>query len=111
MKTLFLVRHAKSSWAHLSLNDFDRPLNARGKKDAPFMGEILYNQHILPDLLLSSPAKRAFSTAKKIAKAIGYKKKEINTDKDIYDADEDTLLKVIHRQDQKYDSIMLVGHN
>jgi phosphohistidine phosphatase len=111
MKTLYLVRHAKSSWADTALSDFDRPLNGRGKKDAPLMGEVLQQQHILPQLLLSSPAKRAFSTAKKIAKAIGYSKKNIQTEKSIYHADEDTLLHVVQAQDNSYDSIMLFGHN
>jgi phosphohistidine phosphatase len=111
MKTLYLVRHAKSSWEDTALSDFDRPLNVRGKKDAPSMGYVLHQQGILPDLLLSSPAKRAYSTAKKIAKAIGYTKKDIQTDKNIYHAEPDQLLMTIQALPPAVDSVMLVGHN
>jgi phosphohistidine phosphatase len=77
MKTIILVRHAKSSWKDLSLDDFDRPLNKRGKINAPLMGEKLKERQIMPDLILSSPAKRARKTATTIAKKIGYPKKKI----------------------------------
>src|SRR3972149_8202033 len=72
MKTIILVRHAKSSWKNPRLDDFERPLNKRGRRDAPLMGEKLKERQILPDLILSSPAKRARKTADLIAKAIGY---------------------------------------
>ncbi|QHT66563.1 histidine phosphatase family protein [Rhodocytophaga rosea] len=111
MKTLYLVRHAKSSWDDTALDDFDRPLNDRGKKDAPLMGYILHQQHILPDLLLSSPAKRAHSTAKKIAKAVGYAKKDIQTNKNIYHAGPGQLLEIIQSLHSVEHSVMLVGHN
>lgn len=111
MKTLFLVRHAKSSWADIALDDFDRPLNNRGEKDTPLMGNVLKNKQILRDLLLSSPAKRAYSTAKKIAKAIGYTKDDIQTNKNIYHASADSLLEIMQGQDENYQSIMLFGHN
>ena len=77
MKTIILVRHAKSSWKDPGLDDFDRPLNKRGKRNAPFMGGKLKKRDILPDLVLSSPAKRAKKTAIAVAKALGYPKKEI----------------------------------
>ena len=111
MKTLCLVRHAKSSWEDTALDDYDRPLNERGKKDARLMGNILQQQHILPDLMLSSPAKRAFSTAKKIAKAIGYNKENIQTDKKIYHAGLEQLLAIIQALPASEHSVMLVGHN
>ena len=63
-KTLYIARHAKSSWDDMSLSDFERTLNARGKRDAPFMANILKEKGITPDLILSSPAKRAKKTAK-----------------------------------------------
>ncbi|MGA9237317.1 MAG: histidine phosphatase family protein, partial [Desulfobacterales bacterium] len=63
MKLIILIRHAKSSWKDPSLGDFDRPLNKRGKRNAPFMGQKLKERKIIPDLLLSSPAKRARKTA------------------------------------------------
>ena len=76
MKTLYLVRHAKSYWGDQSTPDFDRPLNQRGKKDAPFMGNILNDKKIKPDLIIASPAKRAKKTAIAIADTISYPEKE-----------------------------------
>jgi phosphohistidine phosphatase len=93
MKKLYLVRHAKSSWEDSSLDDIDRPLNGRGKNNAPEMGERLKKQGILPDLLISSPAKRAMSTAKKIAERVGYSKKEILIDENLYPNNSLILLK------------------
>ncbi len=72
MKTLYIVRHAKSSWDDPYLADFDRPLNGRGKRNVPDMGNRLAQLGIKPDLLLSSPANRAISTANGIAEALGY---------------------------------------
>ena len=63
MKTLFLIRHAKSSWEYTALPDKDRPLNDRGKRDAPKMGKRLAKRDVTPDLILSSPARRALTTA------------------------------------------------
>ena len=83
MKTIILVRHAKSSWKDLRLDDFDRPLNKRGKKNAPFMGKILKARRTIPDLILSSPAKRAGKTARAIAKAIDYPKTKIIIDRNM----------------------------
>lgn len=111
MKTLYIVRHAKSSWAESDLSDFERPLNDRGKRDAPRMGKRLKEKDFHPDLILSSPAKRAFSTAKRICKAIDYKKDLIKTDKRLYHADEELIMTVLHEIKQKYQVVMLVGHN
>ena len=76
MKTLFLVRHAKSSRDDPSLPDRDRPLDDRGKRDAPTMGKRLAKRDVKPDLLLSSPALRALTTAQLMAEEVGYKRKE-----------------------------------
>jgi phosphohistidine phosphatase len=111
MKTIILVRHAKSSWKDLSLDDFDRPLNKRGKKNAPFMGEKLKERQIMPDLVLSSPAKRARKTATVIAKAIGYPKKKIVFDDNMYHANAMYLFEMVRDLDDKYETIMLFGHN
>ena len=73
MKTLLILRHAKSSWNNPDLSDYDRSLNRRGKRDAPRMGKFLRQQSLIPDLIISSTAKRAKKTAKLFAKAIGYK--------------------------------------
>lgn len=111
MKKLYLARHAKSSWKHQELDDFDRPLNNRGKRDAPFIGQKLKEKNILPDLIISSPAKRAITTAKELADQIGYPKKNIVEDENIYEAGGGELLTIIQNVDDKYNSVMLVGHN
>src|SRR5437899_10475758 len=92
MKTLFLVRHAKSSWDDTALPDKDRPLNDRGKRDAPKMGERLAKRDVKPDLILSSPARRALTTAEIIAKKLDYKRKDIVADDRLYAGEADDLL-------------------
>src|SRR4029434_8634311 len=77
MKTLFLIRHAKSSWDDAALSDKDRPLDDRGKRDAPKMGKRLAKRDVKPDLILSSPAVRARTTAEIIAKKLDYKRNDI----------------------------------
>jgi phosphohistidine phosphatase len=111
MKTLYIVRHAKSSWADMSLSDFDRPLNERGERDAPRMGKRLKEKRVVPDLMLSSPAKRALATCRKISTVLGYAEEKIVTDKKLYHADEDTLLSVIRLTNDKHDVVLLFGHN
>jgi phosphohistidine phosphatase len=111
MKTIILVRHAKSSWKDPTLEDFDRPLNKRGKKNAPFMGAKLKERGILPDLMVSSPAKRARKTAMTIAKAVGYPKKKIRFDGNLYHAGAQSLFKLVKRLKDKHQSVMLFGHN
>lgn len=111
MKTLFVVRHAKSSWKEASLNDFDRPLNKRGKHDAPEMGKRLKRAQVKPDLIISSPAKRALDTAEIIAKEVGYPEGSIRKIDTIYEASLSDLIALIHALDDRYDTILLVGHN
>lgn len=111
MKTLILIRHAKSSWNDPALDDFDRPLNERGKRDAPRMGKRLKEKRITPDLMLSSPARRAFSTAKKIAKVLKYKKDNIKTERRLYHADEEIILDVIKSVKDKHQVVLVFGHN
>lgn len=111
MKTIYLVRHAKSSWDNPRLSDFNRPLNKRGKRDAPIMGKKLNEMEIKPDLILSSPAKRTKKTAIDIAEKISYPKKKIVLKDDIYDASEKTLLDLIKKLDDKLESVMIFAHN
>ncbi len=111
MKTLYLVRHAKSSWDDPSLDDYDRPLNNRGRRDAPFMGDKLKAQGIKPDLIYASPAKRAEKTAKLIAEQTGYPKESIEFKKKIYMASERVLLAMVRSVPKKVGSLMLIGHN
>ena len=111
MKTLFLIRHAKSSWDDPALADKDRPLNDRGKRDAPKMGERLAKRGVKPDLILSSPAVRALTTAEIIAKKLDYKRKNIVVDDRLYAVAADDLLDVIRQLDDKLERVMLIGHN
>jgi phosphohistidine phosphatase len=111
MKTLFLVRHAKSSRDDPSLPDRVRPLDDRGRLDAPKMGKRLAKRDAKPDLLLSSPALRALTTAQLIAEEIGYKRKDIVVDDRLYASSADDLLAVIRALDKKLNRVMLFGHN
>jgi phosphohistidine phosphatase len=110
MKTLYILRHAKSSWDNPNLADFERPLNKRGMEAAPFMGEIIFKNKFQPDVLLSSPAKRAKQTAV-LVKEVGGIGAGIQYDERIYEASPQTLAQVISELDSKSDSAMLVGHN
>jgi phosphohistidine phosphatase len=111
MKTLFLVRHAKSSRDDPSLPDRERPLNDRGLDDAPRMGKRLSKRGVKPDLLVSSPALRALTTAQLIADEIGYARKNIAVDERLYASSPDDLLAVICALDDKLGRVMLFGHN
>ena len=111
MKTLFLIRHAKSSWGDTALPDEDRPLNDRGRRDAPKMGERLAKRDVKPDLILSSPAMRALETAEIIAKKLDYRRKDIVVDGRLYAVGADELLDVIHKLGDKLERVMLFGHN
>jgi len=111
MKTLFLIRHAKSSWDDPSLADHERPLNDRGKRDAPKMGERLAGRGVTADLILSSSAARALTTAQIIAEKIGYDPRGIVADRRIYGAQVSTLLYLIQELDNAHERVMLFGHN
>lgn len=111
MKTLLLVRHAKSSWDNPSQKDFDRPLNNRGHKDAPAMAERLVAKNILLDALISSTALRAFTTAKYFAKAFDFPEQQIIKAPELYDAPYDVYSDVINRIDNRYDSVAIFAHN
>lgn len=111
MKTLYLVRHAKSSWKDASLPDHDRPLNKRGEEDAPRMGKRLARRRPKPGLIISSSAVRAKTTAKLLATEIGYPKANIVVDKLIYEAELRDLVSIIRGLDNNVDCVMLVGHN
>ena len=111
MKTLFLIRHAKSSWDDPALPDKDRPLGDRGRRDAPKMGKRLAKRDVKPDLILSSPARRALTTAEIIAKKLNYKRKDIVVDDRLYAAAVHGLLNVIHGLGDKLERVILFGHN
>jgi phosphohistidine phosphatase len=111
MKTLFLVRHAKSSRDDPALPDRDRPLNDRGLKDAPMMGERLAKGGVKADLILSSPAVRALTTAQAIAREIGYDERRVQVDDRLYAASPDAVLAIVRALDKKLGCVMLFGHN
>lgn len=111
MKTLYLGRHAKSSWDYSELSDFERPLNKRGRRDAPFMGNLFREIKLLPNLIISSPALRAYYTARTIAEEIGYPLEELETSEIIYEGDSGDLIELIQSVDDEVDSLMIFGHN
>ncbi len=111
MKTLYLVRHAKSSWKYEELTDFERPLNNRGRRDAPLMASVIRRKQIEPDLIISSPASRAITYARIVAEVIGYSLTRVRTDERIYEATPADLLQVIHSTPDRNADLMLFGHN
>ncbi len=110
MKTLFILRHAKSSWDDTDLADFDRPLNRRGLKTAPLVGETIHKNKFQIDSIISSPAKRAEQTAVLVKEAAQIAA-EIQFDDRIYEASPQRLLQIASELDDKIKSVMLVGHN
>ena len=111
LKTLLLIRHAKSSWDDPGLSDFDRPLNERGKKDAPMMADRLHERGIKLDAFISSPAKRAKRTAEQFAKKYKKEDKDIILKTELYMAIENTFYEVIEKLDDNDDCIALFSHN
>jgi len=111
MKTLFLLRHAKSSWDCPGLRDFQRPLADRGEREAPIIGERLLGRGSTIDCIISSPATRARSTARLMAKAIGFPIGKVVSDPDLYFCGTSMYLKAASLVDDRCESAMLVGHN
>ena len=111
MKTLCLLRHAKSSWKYTNLDDFERPLNKRGHKNAPFMGRVLKKLKVAPDLIISSPANRAAMTARIVAAALDYPLENIRFSEAIYEFSEKALIDVVKQIDGAVNYAMVVGHN
>ncbi|PHS30902.1 MAG: phosphohistidine phosphatase [Sulfurovum sp.] len=107
-KTLYIARHAKSDWGDNTLSDFERPLNPRGERDAPFMAKLLKEKGAKPELILSSPAKRAKTTAKHYHETLGG---ELRFDERIYEASHISLQYLVEEMFQEVDSLMIVGHN
>lgn len=105
-KTLYLVRHAKSSWADLRLSDFDRQLNERGLRDAPEMGQRLKQRKIIPEIILCSPAQRTRQTLELLDLGA-----EALFNERIYEASVDVLLDIIQALDDRFGSAMIIGHN
>lgn len=111
MKILCLVRHAKSSRDDPALKDFDRPLNVHGKKQAPWLGRRLKESGVAPEVIISSPAKRALKTAEALAKAIQYPLKGIVTEPVVYESGAPGILRMIKNMAQDHARAVVVGHN
>ena len=111
MRILTLVRHAKSSRDYPELSDFERPLNGRGRKEAPVVAARLRKADIKPDLLLSSPATRAITTARLFAEELNMHLDEIQLNPHIYEASAWTLLHIVRALPPEHFEVMLFGHN
>ncbi len=111
MKNLFLVRHAKSSWKYKELSDLERPLSGRGRRDAPFMGKLLHRQKITPDVLLTSPAVRAVSTAKYFCDEMNISFDEVKILPGLYMPDPDEILNIIGGLESAINTAMIFSHN
>ena len=110
-RTLTLVRHAKSSWKDAGLADMDRPLNKRGRRNAPLMADWLVSESEPPELILSSPANRALTTARVMAEAVGQEPGQIQVEQDFYFAGTQGMLRALERVDDGLRRVMMVGHN
>ncbi|MDR3573398.1 MAG: histidine phosphatase family protein [Anaerolineaceae bacterium] len=110
MKTVLLMRHAKSSWKDHELPDMERPLNKRGKKDAPRLGSLLFDKELVPQMIISSPALRAKMTAETIAEKIGFKD-GIHYDDCFYLAEPDVYANALMKLPDEVERVLLVGHN
>jgi len=111
MKHLLLVRHAESPFNYHNCKDFDRPLNNQGIEDAKVMATQLIKNKFLPDLIVSSGANRALTTSQIIAKNISYQENKIELNNDIYNASIEDVISILHNVPDKYEKIMLTGHN
>ena len=111
MKSLTLLRHAKSSWDDSGLADHERPLNDRGARDAPEMAQRIHEAGIRPSLIISSPARRTWETAKALANEISYPTEFLQRDNKLYLASLDTLIDYVGKQDNGFNNIVVVAHN
>lgn len=110
-KKILIMRHAKSSWSDEKLRDFDRPLNSRGKKDAPKMGRYLKELGITPDQIFSSPAQRAKLTALAVAEEVDFNPDSIHWDEELYFGNPMAYLNAIRSANENSSVVMTVGHN
>ena len=110
MKTLLVMRHAKSSWTHPDVADHDRPLNRRGKQDAPRMGRLLRQRKLTPEVIVSSTAKRARRTADVVADCCGFNG-AVRLERRLYLADPATILEVLRELSNPVGRPLVIGHN
>ena len=110
MKYLTIIRHAKSSWDHPDLDDIARPLNERGKSAVKIIGNYLRENQLTPDLIVSSPATRAITTANGIAELVLFNLKEITIEPVIYFGTSSAILEMLKQTDNKFNDVFLFGH-
>jgi phosphohistidine phosphatase len=110
-RTLVMIRHAKSSWAIPLQSDFERPLNERGKQDAPAMGARLEKLKLIPDLIISSSAKRTRQTARRIASEVGYDADKIKWEEKLYHCIPAVFEEIIYGLDESVKTVFIVAHN
>lgn len=110
MKTLLILRHAKSSWKDEQAPDHDRPLHKRGKRDAPRIGQLLLDRRLCPDLIISSTARRARKTAAKVARHCHYQG-IVKLDGSLYLASPDAYVAAVSQVDDQFSRVLVVGHN
>jgi phosphohistidine phosphatase len=111
MKTIYLVRHAKSSWKDANTSDFDRPLNHRGMKSAPLMAEKLKAMGVRPDHVISSPANRAISTAELFCETFDYPSEQIVQRMEIYEGRASQMLTIVQEIPESVTTALFFGHN
>ncbi len=111
MKQLILLRHAKSSWSNPDLTDFQRPLNKRGQRDAPFMADVFKKTGIVLDKIIASPAERTLTTAQNFADKLGYPFEDIQTEPKLYDENFNYFLQIIRQLEEHLQKVMIVSHN
>jgi phosphohistidine phosphatase len=111
MKTLLLMRHAKSSRDDPSLSDHDRPLNSRGQSDAPRMGRLLHDEGLTPDLIISSSATRALATARAVGEGCHYDTVGVHVVPELYPGDSPSYVRVLREIPEEFHRVLVVGHN
>ncbi|MCX6351530.1 MAG: histidine phosphatase family protein [Bacteroidetes bacterium] len=111
MKKLYIIRHAKSDWEYPELTDFERPINARGRIDAPAIGDYLHKNNIKPDYIYSSPANRAITTARIVCYQLGFPFEGIQIKEKIYDATLGDLVSILQTTPDDKNEVILFGHN
>lgn len=111
MKTLYLMRHAKSSWDDLNLSDFERPLNARGNRDAPVMAERMAAKSPQPQLVYASTAERVRQTILQVARAMAYPEADIVWKREIYEGGVEVVMGLLESTDDSIETVMVAGHN
>ncbi len=111
MKTLYIMRHGKSAWLSGAETDFERPLNPRGRRDVPAMAKTLHERNVRPDIIISSPARRAISTARLLCASVQFPICHIEEREPLYMASLKKLLTIISGLNRQHEQVILVGHN